>query len=139
MSYLESKNSYLKSKKLNEWLETGGVKGLSVLQLEDFSNTGYGVKMLQLFNSHNVILTVPKSLLWMADVAFSNLVIGTVICTIEPPLSDDDILAVFLLYIKSCEMLKQQIRDDYLQLLNNLITKHPDLFPLERFTQDDII
>ncbi|CAG8711408.1 177_t:CDS:2, partial [Cetraspora pellucida] len=28
---------------------------------------------------------------------------------------------------------------DYLQLFNNLITNHPDLFPLERFTQDDYI
>ncbi|CAG8838018.1 5263_t:CDS:1, partial [Racocetra persica] len=116
--------------------------------------------------------------LWMIDVALSDPVIGTVIHTIELPLSVDNILAVFLLFIKSCEtgydgrqahakllltsyttsicfndeeleicassslyyltqMLKQQISDDYLQLLNNLITKHPDLFSLEKFTEVD--
>ncbi|CAG8548628.1 12137_t:CDS:2 [Racocetra persica] len=165
--------------KLQEWLVNGGVEGLSWLQLEDFPDTGRGVKTLRSLKSHDVILTVPGSFLWTVDAAFSDPVIGTVIRSVEPPLSVDDILAVFLLFIKSCETgydgrrahvellptsytasiffndeeleicagsslyhltqkLKLQIRDDYLKLLNNLITKHPDLFPLERFTQDDL-
>ncbi|CAG8686266.1 14634_t:CDS:1, partial [Cetraspora pellucida] len=89
--------------KLQEWLVNGGVEGLSLLQLEDFPDTGRGVKTLQSLKSHDVVLTVPGSLLWTVDVALSDPVIGTVIRTVEPPLSVDDILAVFLLFIKSCE------------------------------------
>ncbi|CAG8516541.1 17804_t:CDS:2, partial [Racocetra fulgida] len=91
------------------------------------------------------------SFLWTVDAALSDPVIGTVIRSVEPPLSVDDILAVIFFNDEELEIcagsslyhltqkLKLQIRDDYLKLLNNLITKHPDLFPLERFTQDDVI
>ncbi|CAG8640871.1 1935_t:CDS:2, partial [Scutellospora calospora] len=164
--------------KLQEWLIGGGVEDLSWLQLEDFPDTGRGVKTLRPLKSHDVVLTVPGSFLWTADVAISDPVIGTVIRSVEPPLSVEDILAIFLLFIKSCKTgydgrrahvemlptsytasiffsddeleicsgsslyhltkkLKQQIRDDYLQLLTNLFSKYPDLFPLEKFTQDD--
>ncbi|KAF0430334.1 SET domain-containing protein [Gigaspora margarita] len=165
---------------LQKWLINGGAEGLSWLQLEDFPDTGRGVKTLRPLKSQEVVLTIPESFLWTADVATNDPVIGTVIRSVEPPLSVDDILAVFLLFIKSCktgydgrrahvellptsytasiffsdeeieicsgsslyhltQKLKQQIRDDYNQLNNNLFSKHPDLFPLEGFTQDDYI
>ncbi|CAG8587421.1 17165_t:CDS:2 [Dentiscutata heterogama] len=166
--------------KLQEWLVNGGAEGLDWLQLEDFPDTGRGVKTLRPLKSKDVVLTIPGSFLWTADVATSDPVIGTVIRSVEPPLSVEDILAVFLLFIKSCktgydgrrahvellptsytasiffsdeeleicsgsslyhltQKLKQQIRDDYIQLLTKLFSKHPDLFPLESFTQDDYV
>ncbi|CAG8486374.1 2382_t:CDS:2 [Cetraspora pellucida] len=87
-------------KKILNWLNIDG----QWLQLEVFSDTRHGVKTLQFLKSHNVVLTVPGSHLWTIDVALSDPVIGTVIHTVEPLLSVDDILAVFLLFIKSCEI-----------------------------------
>uniref|UniRef100_U9SLF9 SET domain-containing protein n=1 Tax=Rhizophagus irregularis (strain DAOM 181602 / DAOM 197198 / MUCL 43194) TaxID=747089 RepID=U9SLF9_RHIID len=168
----------METTKLREWLENGGAEGLSWLQLEDFPDTGRGVKTLRPLKSGDIVLTIPGSFLWTVDAAFDDPILGPIISSVKPPLSVEDTLAVFLLFIKSrieryegrqahvkllptsyttsvcftdeeleicsgsslyhiTKQLKQQIRDDYLQLLNNLFSKHPDLFPLEKFTQND--
>jgi hypothetical protein len=165
--------------KLQEWLENGGAEGLSWLQLENFPDTGRGVKTLRPLKFNDVVLTVPGSFLWTVDAAYDDPVLGPIIRSVKPPLSVEDTLAVFLLFIKSREegyegrrehvkllptsyttsvffddeeleicsgsslyhltkQLRQQIKDDYLQLLSNLFSKHPDLFPLEKFTKNDV-
>ncbi|CAG8681342.1 12167_t:CDS:2, partial [Acaulospora morrowiae] len=164
--------------KSQEWLENGGAKGLSSLQLEDFLDTGRGVKTLRSLKSNDLILTIPGSFLWTVDAAIDDPILGPVISSVKPPLSTEDILAVFLLFVKSqdigyegrkahtellpknyttsvffddeeieicsgsslyllTQQLKQQIQSDYLQLLNNLFSKHLDLFPLNKFTKND--
>ncbi|CAG8603087.1 9750_t:CDS:2 [Ambispora gerdemannii] len=164
--------------KLQEWLEKGGAEGLGWLQLENFPDTGRGVKTLRPLKFNDVVLTIPGSFLWSVDAAFDDSVLGPTIRSVKPSLSVEDILAVFLLFIKSrqeeyegrgahikllptsytmsvffsdeelevcsgsslyhlTQQLKQQIKDDYFHLLNNLFSKHPDLFPLEKFTQND--
>ncbi|CAG8546370.1 13188_t:CDS:2 [Ambispora leptoticha] len=142
--------------KLQEWLGKGGAEGLSWLQLENFPDTGRGVKTLRPLKLNDVVLTIPGSFLWTIEAAFDDSVLGPIIRSVKPSLSVEDTLAVFLLFIKSREegdeelevcsgsslyyltqQLKQQIKDDYLQLLNNLFSKHPDIFLLERFTQND--
>lgn len=169
----------METTKLREWLENGGAEGLSWLQLEDFPDTGRGVKTLRPLKSGDIVLTIPGSFLWTVDATFDDPILGPIISSVKPPLSVEDTLAVFLLFIKSrieryegrrahvnllptsyttsvcftdeeleicsgsslhhiTKQLKQQIRDDYLQLLNNLFSKHPDLFPLEKFTQNDV-
>jgi hypothetical protein len=169
----------METTKLREWLENGGAEGLSCLQLEDFPDTGRGVKTLRPLKSGDIVLTIPGSFLWTADAAFDDPIFGPTLSSVKPPLSVEDTLAVFLLFIKSREegyegrrehvkllptsyttsvfftdeeleicsgssiyhitkQLKQQIREDYLQLLTNLFSKHPDFFPLEKFTQDDV-
>ncbi|CAG8634668.1 11086_t:CDS:2 [Funneliformis caledonium] len=164
--------------KLQEWLEDGGVKDLNWLQLEEFPDTGRGVKTLRPLKLNDVILTIPGSYLWTVDAAFDDPILGPAIRSIKQPLSVEDTLAVFLLFIKTREegyegrrahvnllpssyttsvffndselevcsgsslyhltkQLKQQIKEDYLRLVNDLFSKHSDLFPLEKFTLDE--
>ncbi|CAI2185996.1 2001_t:CDS:2 [Funneliformis geosporum] len=164
--------------KLQEWLEDGGIKDLNWLQLEDFPDTGRGVKTLRPLKLNDVVLTIPGSYLWTVDAAFDDPLLGPAIRSIKQPLSVEDTLAVFLLFVKSREedyegrrahvnllpssyttsvffndseleacsgsslyqltkQLKQQMKEDYLQLVNDLFSKHPDLFPLEKFTLDE--
>lgn len=164
--------------KLHEWLENGGAEGLSWLQLDDFPDTGRGVKTLRPLKCNDVILTIPGSYLWTVDAANDDPILGPAISSTKPPMSVEDTLAVFLLFIKSREseyegrrahvellpknysasvffndeeievcsgsslyhltrQLKQQIQGDYHQLYKNLFSKHPDLFPSNKFTQND--
>ncbi|CAJ0765484.1 12967_t:CDS:2 [Entrophospora sp. SA101] len=165
---------------LQKWLESGGAKGYNWLQLEDFPDTGRGLKTLRPLKYNDLVLTIPSTFLWTVDGALDDPILGPVIHPIKSSLSVEDTLAVFLLFVKSrkegyegrrshvellpssyttslffdddeleicsgsslyllTQQLKQQIKDDYLQLFNNLFSKHPDIFPLEKFTQNDYI
>lgn len=164
---------------LREWLEKGGTEGLSQLQLEEFPITGRGVKALRSFKPNDIILSVPGSFFWTVDAALDDPILGPVLRSVESPLSKEDTLAMFLLFVKSREegyegrrshinllptnyqnsiffteeeleicsgsslyfvttQLIQQIREDYARLLDNLILRYPELFPLEKFTLNDV-
>lgn len=164
---------------LQAWLEAKGAKGLAYLALEDFPETGRGVKTLRSLKAGDELLTIPGAVLWTADAAAADPLLGPVLRTLNPPLSIEETLAVFLLFVKSREaeneertlhtkvlpvrytatiffeddeleicagsslygitkQLKQQVKEDFTQILGRLFIKHPELFPLNEFTLEEV-
>ncbi|KAJ1559660.1 hypothetical protein HK096_011510, partial [Nowakowskiella sp. JEL0078] len=83
-------------------LEKVGVKNISRYYLYNFPGTGRGLQTKQEIKKDEVILTVPKSLLWSVDSALAHPILGRHIKDMSgnSRLSVDDTLSVFLLYVK---------------------------------------
>lgn len=69
------------------------------LKLVDFSDTERGVKTLRRFEEREKIVTIPYSVLWTTKYAYTNLMLGPVLFSARLPLSIDDILATYILFI----------------------------------------
>jgi hypothetical protein len=165
--------------KLVDWLKICGAEGLSWLKLAVFPFTGRGVETLRRLNYGDKVLIIPGSSLWTTEVALNDLIIGPILRSINQQLTDEDILALYLLFIRSRNegyegrrehinllpksyktsicfsedelevcygsslyhityKLKQQIKEDYIKLYNVLLSKHPEYFPLEMCSQNDV-
>ncbi|KAK4214658.1 Rubisco LS methyltransferase [Rhypophila decipiens] len=88
---------------MESWLKSCGAKGLDDLKLADFPGTGRGVKTLRSFKQGDTILTIPSDVLWTVDHAYADPVLGPVLRSVQPPLSTEDILALYLLFVRSRE------------------------------------
>lgn len=86
---------------LTQLLADAGVKGLSDLELQDFPDTGRGVKTKIPLKQNDEILKVPGELLWTTDLALADPHLHPILDSLNPPLSVEDTLAVFLLFVKS--------------------------------------
>ncbi|RUP49061.1 hypothetical protein BC936DRAFT_143374 [Jimgerdemannia flammicorona] len=163
---------------LQEWLEKNGAKGLDHLVLEEFPETGRGIKTLRALKAGDEILTIPGAVLWTVDAANTDPLLGPILRSLDPPLSVEETLAVFLLFIKArdtgyeerklhtevlpthytasiffdddelevcagsslygvTKQLKQQIKSEYMITLDRLFVKHPEVFPLHKFTLEE--
>ncbi|KAK0620724.1 hypothetical protein B0T14DRAFT_429613 [Immersiella caudata] len=88
---------------MESWLKQSGAKGLDGLELADFSATGRGVRTLRDFKKGDEFLTIPNSVLWTAEHAYADPLLGPALRSTQPPLSIEDILAIYILFVRSRE------------------------------------
>lgn len=164
---------------MESWLKATGAVGLDDLELADFPITGRGVRTLRRFKEGERILTIPCGSLWTVEHAYADSLLGPVLRSARPPLSVEDTLATYILFVRSREsgydglrshvaalptsysssiffaedelevcagsslytitkQLGQRIEDDYRGLLVRVLGQCRDLFPLEKFTIEDV-
>lgn len=164
---------------MDAWLKQSGASGLDDLEIADFPVTGRGVRAKRSFKEGERILTIPSASLWTVKHAQTDPLLGPVLASAQPPLSVEDTLALYVLFVRSRDsgydgqrshiaamparysssiffteeeteicagtslhtltvQLKERVEDDYRQLLIRTLTQHPGLFPLEKFTLDDV-
>ncbi|CAP62192.1 uncharacterized protein PODANS_5_12720, partial [Podospora anserina S mat+] len=88
---------------MESWLKLSGAVGLDDLELADFPVTGRGVRALRRFKKGERILTIPCGVLWTVEHAFADPLLGPALRSARPPLSVEDILATYILFIRSRE------------------------------------
>lgn len=88
---------------MDSWLKESGAVGLDSLELADFPDTGRGVKTLRSFKEGEKILTIPAGILWTVKHAHADPLLGPALRSAQPPLSAEDTLAIYLLFVKSRE------------------------------------
>jgi len=86
---------------MENWLKQSGASGLDDLELADFSGTGRGVRTLRHLEERQEILTIPHGVLWTVKHAHADPVLGPAILSARPPLSVDDTLATYILFVRS--------------------------------------
>lgn len=86
---------------MESWLKQSGASGLDDLKLADFSDTGRGVRTLRRFKKGEKILTIPHGILWTVKHAYTDPFLGPALLSMRPPLSVDDTLATYLLFVRS--------------------------------------
>jgi hypothetical protein len=164
---------------MESWLKLSGAVGLDDLELADFPVTGRGVRTLRRFKEGERILTIPCGILWTVEHAYADPLLGPALRSARPPLSVEDTLATYILFIRSREsgydglrshvaalptsysssiffaedelevcagsslytitkQLDQSIKDDYRALVVRVLGQYRDLFPLDKFTIEDV-
>ncbi|KID85169.1 histone-lysine N-methyltransferase [Metarhizium guizhouense ARSEF 977] len=88
---------------METWLEQSGAVGLDGLEVADFPVTGRGVKARRRFKQGERILTIPSSLHWTVKHAQNDSLLGPALRSARPPLSVEDTLAVYILFVRSRE------------------------------------
>ena len=73
------------------------------LELADFSGTGRGVRTLRRFKQGERILTIPSGILWTVEHAYADPLLGPALRSARPPLSVEDTLATYFLFVRSRE------------------------------------
>jgi hypothetical protein len=86
---------------MENWLKLSGASGLDDLELADFSDTGRGVRTLRRFEEGEKIFTIPNAVLWTVKHAYADPVLGPALLSAQPPLSVDDTLATYILFVRS--------------------------------------
>ena len=161
------------------WLNESGAVGLADLELANFPVIGRGVRTLRRFKEGERILTIPSDVLWTVEHAYADPVLGPALRSVQPPLSVDDTLATYILFVRSRESgydglrnhlaalprsyfsstfftedelevcagtslyaitkrLERCIEDDYRELVVRVFVQYRDLFPLDKFTIEDV-
>ncbi|UKZ61624.1 uncharacterized protein TrAtP1_002884 [Trichoderma atroviride] len=85
---------------MEDWLNESGAAGLNDLELAEFPVTGRGVRTRRRFQQGERILTIPGDSLWTVEHADSDPLLGPVLRSVQPPLSVEDTLAVYLLFVR---------------------------------------
>ncbi|PTB66620.1 N-methyltransferase [Trichoderma citrinoviride] len=88
---------------MESWLMKSGAVGLGDLELADFPVTGRGVKTLRRFRQGERILTIPSDILWSVEGAYRDSLLGPALRSSLPPLTVEDILAIYILFVRSRE------------------------------------
>lgn len=86
---------------MESWLRGSGAVGLDDLELADFPVIGRGVRTLKHFKEGENILTIPCGNLWTVKQAYADTILGPVLQSTVPPLSVEDTLAIFILFVRS--------------------------------------
>ncbi|QUC15773.1 uncharacterized protein UV8b_00014 [Ustilaginoidea virens] len=86
---------------MKSWLKQSGAVGLDGLELADFPATGRGVRTRKLFKQGQNILTIPCRTLWTVEHAHADAILGPALRSASPPLSVDDTLAIYILFVRS--------------------------------------
>lgn len=161
------------------WLKESGAVGLDALELANFPVIGRGVRTLRRFKEGERILTIPSDILWTVEHAYDDSLLGPALRSARPPLSVDDTLATYILFVRSREpgydglrshlaalpksysssilftedelevcvgtslytitkRLGRCIEDDYRALVVRVLGQYRDLFPLDKFTIEDV-
>ncbi|PGH31601.1 hypothetical protein GX50_05640 [[Emmonsia] crescens] len=85
------------------WLKESGAVGLDALELANFQVIGRGVRTLRRFKEGERILTIPSDVLWTVEHAYADSLLGPALRSVRPPLSVDDTLATYILFVRSRE------------------------------------
>ncbi|KAK4182395.1 putative histone-lysine N-methyltransferase [Podospora australis] len=88
---------------MESWLKLSAAVGLDDLELADFPVTGRGVRTLRRFKEGERILTIPCGNLWTVEHAYADPLLGPALRSARPPLSVEDTLATYILFIRSRE------------------------------------
>jgi SET domain len=106
-----------------EMLQGKGAIGLDTdkLILFPFSDTGRGIMTLVPHKKGTVIFTIPETVFLTASNARADLYLGELLKDAHTPLTDDDVLAIYILYINSRESSRF---DHYKSYLNELPTQY---------------
>ncbi|EFY89580.1 putative histone-lysine N-methyltransferase [Metarhizium acridum CQMa 102] len=88
---------------METWLEQSGAVGLDGLEVADFPVTGRGVKARRRFKQGERILTIPSALHWTVQHAQADSLLGPALRSARPPLTVEDTLAVYVLFVRSRE------------------------------------
>ncbi|EEQ35353.1 putative [histone H3]-lysine(4) N-trimethyltransferase [Microsporum canis] len=86
---------------MEAWLKDSGARGVDGIEVANFAVTGSGVKALRSFKEGERILTIPSACLWTVEKAYADPLLGPVLRSAQPPLSVEDALAVYLLFVRS--------------------------------------
>lgn len=86
---------------MESWLKASGAIGLDDLELADFPVTGRGVRTLRQFKEGEKILTIPSGCLWTVEHAYADPLLGPALRSARPPLSVEDTLATYILFVRS--------------------------------------
>ncbi|EFY90674.1 putative histone-lysine N-methyltransferase [Metarhizium acridum CQMa 102] len=86
---------------MESWLKESGAVGLDNLELADFPITGRGVRTLKCFKEGENILTIPSGILWTVEHAYADSILGPVLRSTSLPLSVEDTLAIYILFVRS--------------------------------------
>ena len=164
---------------MESWLQESGAVGLDDLELATFQITGRGIRSLKYYKEGEKILTIPCGTLWTVENAYADPLLGPALRSVQPPLTVDDTLATYILFVRSrksgynglrshvkalpasysssifftedelevcagtslytiTKQLKRQIGEDYAGLVARIFGQHQDLFPLDKFTIEDV-
>lgn len=85
------------------WLKESGAAGLDALELADFPAIGRGVRTQRRFKEGERIITIPSKALWTVEHAYADPLLGPALRSAQPPLSVDDTLATYILFVRSRE------------------------------------
>ncbi|KAK2730807.1 hypothetical protein FQN57_004127, partial [Myotisia sp. PD_48] len=113
------------------WLKESGAVGLDALELADFPVIGRGVRTLQHFKEGERILTIPANILWTVEHAYADSLLGPALRSAQPPLSIDDTLAIYLLFVRSRE-------SGYDGMRSHLAAMPKSYFSSICFTEDEL-
>ncbi|KAL7940614.1 hypothetical protein V8C42DRAFT_222911 [Trichoderma barbatum] len=86
---------------MEDWLRESGATGLDGLELADFPITGRGARALRPFKQGETIVTIPGDSVWTVEHAHADSLLGPVLRSTQPPLSLEDTLAIYLLFVRS--------------------------------------
>ncbi|KAJ6783237.1 hypothetical protein PWT90_01155 [Aphanocladium album] len=88
---------------MEAWLKSSGAAGLDDLEVADFPITGRGVRARRHFRAGDKILTIPAANLWTVQKARAEPILGPILASSAQQLSDEDTLALYLLFVRSRE------------------------------------
>lgn len=86
---------------MDSWLKQSGASGLDDLELADFADAGRGIKTLRRFEEKEKILTIPHAILWTVKHAYADSILGPLLTSTRPPLSVDDTLVTYILFVRA--------------------------------------
>lgn len=86
---------------MESWLKASGAVGLEDVALADFPLTGRGIRTLRRFKQGEKILTIPCGVLWTAEHAYDDPLLGPALRSVRPRLSIEDTLVTYLLFVRS--------------------------------------
>ena len=86
---------------MESWLKESGAVGLKDLELANFQLTGRGVRSLQYYKEGERVLTVPSGILWTVEHAYADPLLGPTLRSAQPPLTVEDTLATYILFVRS--------------------------------------
>ena len=86
---------------MESWLKESGAVGLDDLELADFQVTGRGIRSLQYYKEGETVLTIPCGNLWTVEHAYADPLLGPALRSVQPPLTVEDILVTWILFVRS--------------------------------------
>ena len=110
---------------MESWLKESGAVGLDDLELANFQFTGRSVRSLQYFKEGERVLTILCGILWTVEHAYTDPLLGPALRSIQPPLTVEDTLAIYILFVR--------LRKSGYNSLRSYITALPTSYSLSIF------
>ena len=86
---------------MESWLRESGAVSLNDVELVNFQDTGRGVKSLRCFKDGERIFTIPSGILWTVEHAYADPLLGPALRSVQPPLTVEDTLAIYILFVRA--------------------------------------
>jgi len=86
---------------MEHWLKQSGAVGLDDLELADFQFTGRGLRTRRDYKEGEHVLTIPCGTLWTVAHAYADPLLGPALRSTQPPLSVEDTLTTYILFVRS--------------------------------------